>query len=164
MIKYVSNITKDTRSDVKVQSSMFNRMFSVFEYSSSSVFPNLLELEGHLITKQGSILGPILCAIYVSPFFDIADIYNYAGDNLSLSSNNDIKVAQAQLIEKLETITKWLTDSRLKVNDGKTELCKFHQTYSSQVEIMLNNIIVKPHNSINILGLIFIQNSAGPLM
>ena len=47
------------------------------------------------------------------------------------------------------------TDSGLKVNDSKTELCKFHKTDTSQVEIILNNIVIKSQNSINVLGVEF---------
>ena len=32
-------------------------------------------------TIQGSILGPVLYAIYVSPLFDITELLNFADDN-----------------------------------------------------------------------------------
>ena len=38
-------------------------------------------------TIQGSILGPILYAIYVSPLFDLTDLSNFADDNFALSWN-----------------------------------------------------------------------------
>ena len=33
------------------------------------------------VISQGSILGPILYANYVSAIFDIADLFNFADDN-----------------------------------------------------------------------------------
>ena len=36
-------------------------------------------------TIQGSILGPILYAIYVSPLFDLTDLSNFADDNFALT-------------------------------------------------------------------------------
>ena len=35
-------------------------------------------------TIQGSILGPILYAIYVSPLFDLTDLTNYANGNFAI--------------------------------------------------------------------------------
>ena len=43
----------------------------------------------------------------------------------------------------------------MKVNDNKTELCKFHKTDITQVEIMLNNVTIKSQNSMNVLGVEF---------
>ena len=52
-------------------------------------------------------------------------------------------------------IAKWLTDSGLKVNETKTEICIFLPQGYPQVEIVVNNIHVKSKDHINILGVIF---------
>ena len=106
-------------------------------------------------TIQGSILGPILYAIYVSPLFDLTELFNFADDNFTLSQSGDIIMAKFQLTEKLKLIINWLKNSGLKVNENKTELCKFHKTDSSQVEIILNNNTVKSQKSMNVLGVEF---------
>ena len=106
-------------------------------------------------TIQGSILVPILYAIFVSPLFDLIELYNFADDNFSLSYNRNIEMAKNQLITKLQIATTWLTDSGLKVNDSKTELCKFHKNDTTQVEIVLNNVIIKSKNTMNVLGVEF---------
>ena len=36
-------------------------------------------------TIQGSILGPVLYAIYVSPLFDLTELSNFADDNFALT-------------------------------------------------------------------------------
>ena len=36
-------------------------------------------------TIQGSILGPILYAVYVSPLFDLTDLSNFADDNFAIT-------------------------------------------------------------------------------
>ena len=41
--------------------------------------------ESNAGTVQGSILGPILYAIFVSPLFDLTDLSNFADDNFILS-------------------------------------------------------------------------------
>ena len=41
-------------------------------------------------TIQGSVLGPILYAIFVSPLFDLANLTNFADDNFILEFNSNI--------------------------------------------------------------------------
>jgi hypothetical protein len=106
-------------------------------------------------TIQGSILGPILYAIYVSPLFDLTDLSNFADDNFILtfskSKDNAIKLMETKLI----LITKWLANSGLKVNETKTEVCLFSRKDTALVEINLNNNIITSKDSMNVLGVIF---------
>ena len=106
-------------------------------------------------TVQGSILGPILYAIFVAPLFDLTDLYNFADDNFSLASNKSKKQVTKDLESKLKLILKWLSDSGLKVNESKTELCLFHRKDTIPIEITLNNISIKSQSSMNVLGIIF---------
>ena len=78
-------------------------------------------------TVQGSILGPILYAIFVSPLFDLAKMTLFADDNYLLSWNKTIQQLIIDMEKTLESVTKWLRQSGLKVNDSKTELCLFHR-------------------------------------
>ena len=78
-------------------------------------------------TIQGSILGPILYAIYVSPLFDLTDISNFADDNFALTWSQSKQSAINEMEQKLSLITKWLTGSGLKVNEQKKELCLFYR-------------------------------------
>ena len=53
-----------------------------------SFYVNIKEKNSYVIkliggTIQGSILGPLLYAIYVSPLFDLLNITNFADDNLN---------------------------------------------------------------------------------
>ena len=50
-------------------------------------------------TIQGSILGPVLYAIFVSPLFDLQSLINFADDNFCVIWNRDL----ARLIEDLES-------------------------------------------------------------
>jgi hypothetical protein len=52
------------------------RLFFVNVDGNSSI---LLDLSGGII--KGSILGPILYAIYVSPLFDLTNLTNFADNN-----------------------------------------------------------------------------------
>ena len=71
-------------------------------------------------TIQGSILGPILYAIYVSPLFDITTLSNFADDNYALTWSKCKLNTITLMEEKIQIIKKWLTDSGLKVNEIKT--------------------------------------------
>ncbi len=67
-------------------------------------------------TVQGSILGPVLYAIFVSPLFDIESLLAFADDNFIPRINH----SKIDIIEdmrlSLDNITKWLKESGLKVN------------------------------------------------
>ena len=67
-------------------------------------------------TIQGSVLGPILYAIFVSPLFDIAELTNFADDNFIIAFNSQVNALIENLQMNLEMIIKWLKDSGLKVN------------------------------------------------
>ena len=106
-------------------------------------------------TIQGSILGPILYAIYVSPLFDLTDLSNFADDNFILTFNRNKNLCKFEMEAKLKIITKWLKDSGLKVNESKTELCHFHRNDTPPVEISVNNTIIKSKDTMNVLGVTF---------
>ena len=55
---------------------------------------------------QGSQLGPIPYAIYVSPLFDIAKMTNYADDNFFIVSNENLEQLIDNMRTNLEPITK----------------------------------------------------------
>jgi hypothetical protein len=106
-------------------------------------------------TVQGSILGPILYAIYISPLFDICKITSFADDNYVLNWSKNKNQVTERLTDTLTVVVKWLKDSGLKVNESKTELCLFHRKDTQPVQINLSNILVRSKPSINVLGVIF---------
>ena len=106
-------------------------------------------------TIQGSILGPILYAIFVSPLYDLEKLSNYADDNYIVRWNIDVEVLVNDMIKSLEAITKWLRDSGLKVNETKTELCMFHRTQTQIIVLNLNGSLIKSTPQIKVLGVIF---------
>ena len=106
-------------------------------------------------TIQGSILGPILNAIFVTPLFEMEKLSNYADDNYIVRWNFCIEALIINMKKSLEAITKCLRDSGFKVNDSKTEMCLFHRSDKKIITINLNNCIIKSTPEIKVLGIIF---------
>jgi hypothetical protein len=65
---------------------------------------------------QGSILGPILYAIFVSPLWDLIPCLSFADDSYLPKSNKVLPQLLKDMKKSLETMTKWLKKSELKVN------------------------------------------------
>ena len=106
-------------------------------------------------TIQGSILGPILYAIYVSPLFDLLKLTNFADDNFVIRWNKCIPALISNMEKDLEIMTKWLKDSGLKVNESKTELCLFHRKDCPKITLRLNLKTVNSSTTVNVLGITF---------
>ena len=102
-------------------------------------------------TVQGSILGLVLYAIFVAPLFDLAKMTKFADENFNIKYNKSLPQLLADKKKTLEMIIKCIKDSRLKVNDAKTELCIFCKTDIPDVILIINNFKIKSKKIINIL-------------
>ena len=106
-------------------------------------------------TIQGSVLGPVLYALFVSPLFDLDDLINFADDNFCVEWNVCLGALIVNLERRLEMITKWLRGSGLVVNESKTEVCLFHRNDKPTVTVTLNGTHIKSKKSMNVLGVLF---------
>ena len=106
-------------------------------------------------TVQGSILGPILYSIFVSPLLALTDLTLFADDNYALVWNKSKADIVLAMQTKLELITSWLRDSGLKVNENKTEVCLFHRKDQPLITLTLNGNILKSKDNMNVLGVAF---------
>jgi hypothetical protein len=93
----------------------------------------------------------------VSPLFDLVKITNFADDNFVILWNKLLSKLVIDFEKELEMIVKWLKDSGLVVNNGKTEICLFHRNDQDQqnVTIRVSGVPVKIKKSINFLGVMF---------
>jgi hypothetical protein len=106
---------------------------------------------------QGSILGPTLYAIFISPLFDIENLTFYADDGFGLVRSRDRQVLAKLMESKLEKTVEWLKKSGMKVNEAKTDLCLFHNQDTTSVVIKFNGVSIVSSKMINVLGVIFDQ-------
>ena len=112
-------------------------------------------LEIDVGTIQGSILGPILYALFIRPLYKITIVTTFADDNYVIKFNKEKKVALEELGKELEKIIKWLKGSGLKVNGKKTELCIFHRNGNTDGSLLIDNDLITSKNEINVLGITF---------
>ena len=133
-----------------IQSWLSQRMYSVNINGKYSMYYNL-----ESGTIQGSILGPFLYAIYVSPLSDIVKITSFADDNYIIHWNKSLITLNEEMSSTLNLTIKWLNNSGLKVNPSKTELCIFHKNSEIKTLVNVNGVMVESGNSINVLGVEF---------
>ena len=106
-------------------------------------------------TVQGSILGPILYALFVSPIFDLAKLTLFADDSYIVHKNKHIPELLVEMQRSLEIIIKWLSQSGLRVNEEKTEICLFYRKDCPPVKIPINGNEINSKKNIKVLGVYF---------
>jgi hypothetical protein len=106
-------------------------------------------------TIQGSILGAILFALYISPLADTITTTTYADDNYLMGEGKTEMDALEQCKERTELSLDWFLKSGLCVNKKKTELCVFNRNDCRLSEVTIGGEEVKVLKEMRILGLIF---------
>jgi hypothetical protein len=127
-----------------------DRFYYVSIDGSNSTLFNLL-----LGTVQGSILGPILYAIFVAPLFDLEYLEGFADDMFIPRSGRDLKTLASNMENSLANISSWYQKSGLVVNSAKTEVCLFYKSDIGAVPIMVGNDRIFTSKQMNVLGVIF---------
>jgi hypothetical protein len=106
-------------------------------------------------TIQGSILGPLLFAIFVSPLWDLIEATSFADDNYIVSEGQDVADSLRKCKETTEQAILWFKKSGLCVNEQKTEVCVFNKNDVGRHMVELNGLNIEVNKQIKVLGLIF---------
>lgn len=99
---------------------------------------------------QGSVLGPILFSLYISPLYDITKRYHvhthqYADDcqlyvRLQSAGCEAIGNSKSKLEDCVATMSEWMAANKLKLNEGKSEVIVF--TPPSTQTPLLSSLII----------------------
>ena len=114
---------------------------------------------------QGSVLGPMLYSMYVSPISAIINCYNlphhvYADDTCILTSfSTDCLHNLYKFEECIDHVCDWFNWNRLKLNTAKTDLIVFHpcqSNFSPETSFQINvcGHSVKPSACVKYLGVL----------
>lgn len=111
-------------------------------------------------TIQGSVLGPILFSIFVSPIMDlIDDLLAFADDTYITAEAETADELKLKLQTKVSTVYDWFKNSGLVINEKKTDFLIFSKVNKVQkIKIEVGNEIITNKHTIKILGTMFDQN------
>ncbi len=127
-----------------------NRMYYVSVDGSNFEIYDVL-----LGTVQGSILGPVLYAMFISPLFEIESLFAFADNKFVPKVGYNKWKLVKDMETTLEAIRKWMQQSELEINENETKICLFYKCDTDAVTAKYGMDEITPTKSINILEVTF---------
>ena len=106
---------------------------------------------------QGSVLGPFIFSLFMSPLgdLDFGRIFSYADDTYNGFSGRSYQEIAMEAEQKLKLLYHWLTKSGMFVNLEKTECCLFSRTDIHARNLNIDGQEIGVKKKIKILGVTF---------
>jgi len=109
-------------------------------------------------TVQGSVLGPLLFAIFIAPMFELENVASFADDSYLGARSDNLVELMAKISRSSTNLTHWFKSSGLVVNETKTEFCVFHKNKKSKCHIDVNGTRVENKSALKALGIYLDEN------
>ena len=104
------------------------------------------------VSRQGSVLGPLLFNIYICDLFFFAeDVTSYADDTTPYSNGKNLATVLQNIETKEMEVCNWFFMTCLKANPGKSQLLL---TSNAEVSIKIDDTDIKSSSSKKLLGVI----------
>ena len=98
------------------------------------------DFEVNVGVGQGSVLSPILSALYLTPFLHILEkrlnnlkipisLLSFVDDGLIIAQNNSILISNSQLFCSYNVLSNLLSDFGLVIEHSKTEIFHFNRSH-----------------------------------
>jgi hypothetical protein len=106
-------------------------------------------------TVQGSVLGPVLFSLFISPVYELEEMISYADDSYIIAGGETKEESKILLEATTNTVAAWLKDSGMKVNGEKTEIVVFYKNDTAPIQIRVLEKTVTTKKSMTVLGILF---------
>lgn len=115
------------------------------------------KLHNNIGVPQGSILGPVLFALYINDLRDVvkhSTLNLFADDTLISVSARSTQEAADKINDDLTNVSKWLKLNKLKLNIEKTKCMVINSRSEINVNIKVENSVIEVVDSYKYLGVI----------
>ena len=119
---------------------------------------------------QGSILGPLICLLYVNDMpqaVDCCDLLLYADDSCLVFRDNNINEIEKQLNKNLNSFCDWFVDNKLSIHfaEDKAKPLLFgrknKRSGSKKLDIRRGDIKIKQYTSVTYVGCVLDESLSG---